>query len=236
MIERNKTTMLRKMIPSRSEMITATTAFLVVTAFSVISPLAHAQGAEPVVVPPSLVATVIASLPTWLATAVLGLGFFAGAASSLSLLFGFLGAYWPPFLKVAAMCSKGGIELHQLGAWLASFLPATAAKRVGGAAVLLLAIGLGFSQTACSAAQKQTETTVANAVLTDANKVCLGVEAALPLLGLPAPTVAEADQVCNIVGIADPVIQSFLDGALSAATPAVTQAQAKLAAHARGQW
>lgn len=228
--------MLRKMIPSRSELLTATTAFIVVSAFSAISPLAHAQGAEPVVVPPSLVASVIASLPTWLATAVLGLGFFAGAASSLSLVFGFLGAYWPPLLKAAAVCSKGGIELHQLGAWLGSFLPATAAKQAAKAGAFFLILGaVAATQAGCSAAQKQTETTVANAVLTDANKACLAIEAALPLLGLPAPTVAEADQVCNIVGIADPVIQSFLDGALAAATPAVTQAQAKLAARARGK-
>lgn len=52
---------------------------------------------------------------------------FCALMSALSLLLGFIGHFWAPALKAAAWCGKAGIELHQLGAWLASAIPTSSA-------------------------------------------------------------------------------------------------------------
>ena len=43
--------------------------------------------------------------------------------SSLSLLLGFVGSFWPPALVWARQCSNVGLRLHNFGTWLGSLLP-----------------------------------------------------------------------------------------------------------------
>lgn len=82
---------------------------------------------------------------------------FYGVTKAGAALFGFLGAFWPGAMKVAAALNSASDELHMLGAKLGSLFPMSAAKMaakraakaVPPALVLLVALMLGATQLGC---------------------------------------------------------------------------------------
>jgi len=85
--------------------------------------------------------------------------------------------------------------------------------------------------TGCTPAQSAADAKVAQTVLTDAQKACVDIEAALPFidsaLGLPAVTVTDVDAACGIVNIADTVVQSEMATGAAAAPTVMAKAKAR---------
>jgi hypothetical protein len=182
--------------------------------------------------------------PEWIQVLVALLGSLSLVATPLSALVGFLGSFWSPAMKIAAWISKAGIECHQAGAKIGSLMggspavpnaamaPLARANTAAAAAATTLTTIAMVLLLGCTPAQSATAVTVGKDVLNVAQKLCVDLEASLPLFGLPAPTIAEIDVTCNIVGVADTVVQDEMKRGAAAATPIATQVKAKLAAKA----
>lgn len=92
-------------------------ALVILSILLLIAPSALAADTPP---NPPTIFGLFSAWPQWVQGLVEILGAVSALGTALSFFLGLLGSFWPPALKAAAWCSKAGVELHQLGAWVGS--------------------------------------------------------------------------------------------------------------------